>query len=191
MTMSKQKKTNPDQDVIAAKKAAVMGKEKKPADMRLKVGLSVALVAVAALLAVILLWPADRAGVGVAPVGRAEAGIITHQEADVTAKARYFTYETPDGIAVRYFLLKSSDGTVRAAFDACDVCWRSGLGYQQDGDFMVCRNCGRRFASLQIMEERGGCNPSPLPRVVKDGRILIQVKDVLDGRRLFDLKSAS
>ena len=40
-------------------------------------------------------------------------------------KARHFQLETAEGITVRYFVLKSSDGVFRAAFDACDVCWRS------------------------------------------------------------------
>ena len=52
-------------------------------------------------------------------------------------KARHF--EHVDGkFTIRYFVLKSSDGIIRAAFDACDVCWPAGKGYYQDGDYMVC-----------------------------------------------------
>ena len=43
-------------------------------------------------------------------------------------KARHF--EHVDGeLTIRYFILKSSDGVIRAAFDACDVCWPAGKGY--------------------------------------------------------------
>ena len=75
-------------------------------------------------------------------------------------KARHFE-DTIDGLTVHYFILKSADGLIRAAFDACDVCWPAGKGYRQEGDKMVCRNCGRKFASVQVNEVQGGCNPAP------------------------------
>jgi uncharacterized membrane protein len=101
-------------------------------------------------------------------------------------KAQHFSLKTEGGITIRYFILKSSDGVLRAAFDACDVCWRAGKGYVQDGDHMVCRNCGQRFASTRVNEVRGGCNPAPLMREVRGEKLVIAVKDILEGRRYFD-----
>jgi len=101
-------------------------------------------------------------------------------------RAYYYKYTTGDGLDIRYFVLKSSDGVVRAAFDACDVCWRAGKGYEQSGDVMVCRNCGRRFASVQVNEVQGGCNPAPLSRNVDGENIVIKVDDILKGRQYFD-----
>ena len=37
-------------------------------------------------------------------------------------KAHYYTYMHEEQ-AIKFFILKSADGVVRAAFDACDVCW--------------------------------------------------------------------
>jgi uncharacterized membrane protein len=99
--------------------------------------------------------------------------------------ARFYEYKTEDGITIKYFILKSSDGVIRAAFDACDVCWREGKGYFQKGDFMVCRNCGQRFASVRVNEVKGGCNPAPLTREVKAGNVVIKVSDLLEGKRYF------
>jgi len=100
-------------------------------------------------------------------------------------RARHF--EHVDGnFTVRYFVLKSSDGVIRAAYDACDVCWRAGKGYYQEGDHMVCRNCGRRFASVLVNKVKGGCNPAPLNRKLKDGKVIIQVKDILEGKQFFN-----
>lgn len=99
-------------------------------------------------------------------------------------KAHYFTFQA-SGSTIRYFLLKSADGIVRAAFDACDVCWQAGKGYYQDGDEMVCRNCGRRFASVRVNEVKGGCNPAPLNRRVSKEQLIIQVKDILEGHIYF------
>ena len=72
-----------------------------------------------------------------------------------------------------------------AAFDACDVCFREKKGYDQDGEFMVCNNCGMRFHSSRINEVQGGCNPSPLTRVFDDKTITIKAKDIMAGRGYF------
>jgi uncharacterized membrane protein len=103
-------------------------------------------------------------------------------------KARQFTYKTDDGVTIRYFILKSSDGIIRAAFDACDVCWPENKGYLQKGDFMVCKNCGRRFPSARVNEVRGGCNPAPLNRKLENGNVMIRVSDILQGKPYFDFR---
>jgi uncharacterized membrane protein len=100
-------------------------------------------------------------------------------------KARHFEHVAGD-FRIKYFVLKSSDGVIRAAFDACDVCWPAGKGYYQEGDYMVCRNCGRRFASVLVNEVKGGCNPAPLNRQVQNGKVIIELKDILDGRQYFN-----
>jgi uncharacterized membrane protein len=101
-------------------------------------------------------------------------------------KAKFFQYKAPQGITVKYFILKSSDGVVRAAFDACDVCWPAGKGYYQDGDVMVCRNCGRRFPSVKVNEVKGGCNPAPLTREIVGDQLVIQVSHLMEGTQYFD-----
>ncbi len=101
-------------------------------------------------------------------------------------KARFFSYSAPGGITIKYFIIKSSDGVIRAAFDACDVCWPSGKGYKQDGDFMVCQNCGKRFASKLVNEVKGGCNPAPLTRTIQGVHLVIKTKDILTGRNYFN-----
>jgi uncharacterized membrane protein len=101
-------------------------------------------------------------------------------------KARFYEYKAGDGITIKYFILKSSDGVVRAAFDACDVCWREGKGYYQKDDFMICRNCGRRFASVNVNVITGGCNPGALKREVMGEKLVIKVKDILEGKKYFN-----
>lgn len=102
-------------------------------------------------------------------------------------KARHFEYKSADGVTIRYFIMKSSDGVIRAAFDACDVCWREGKGYAQKDDVMVCRNCGRRFPSVKINEVTGGCNPAALTRNVAGGKVIIRVEKILEGKKYFAL----
>ena len=99
--------------------------------------------------------------------------------------AHYFEAVAQDGTKVRFFTLKSKDGIIRAAFDTCDVCYRSGKGYKQDGDYMVCQNCGQRFASNKINEVKGGCNPSPLNRIIENGNLIVSMKDINDNSWYF------
>lgn len=101
--------------------------------------------------------------------------------------ARHFHYEDPkSGLTINYFILKSSDGIIRAAFDACDVCWPAGKGYVQEGDNMICRNCGRRFESTSINEVKGGCNPAPLDRSISGDKVVIRVEDIEKGAGYFN-----
>jgi len=102
-------------------------------------------------------------------------------------KAKHFEYRSDQGPVIRYFIIKSSDGVIRAAFDACDVCWQAGRGYFQKGDYMVCRNCGRRFASILVNEVKGGCNPAPLQRRIEGDDVVIEARDILAGVSYFDL----
>ncbi len=100
------------------------------------------------------------------------------------SKARHYEYKD-NNATIRYFVLKSSDGVIRAAFDACDVCWRAGRGYFQSGDLMICRNCSRTFASVDINVLSGGCNPVPLTRNIENDKVVILVKDILNGKQYF------
>ncbi|MCX5874997.1 MAG: DUF2318 domain-containing protein [Deltaproteobacteria bacterium] len=93
-------------------------------------------------------------------------------------KAHHFKVQATDGVMVTFFVLKSSDGVIRTALDACDVCYRAGKGYEQNGDDMVCQNCGMRFPSAKINEVKGGCNPAPLPRVIEGDKLVIAMADI-------------
>jgi len=99
-------------------------------------------------------------------------------------KAHYYTYMNGEQ-PIEFFILESGDGVVRAAFNACDSCFPSKRGYLQDSEEMVCQNCGLRFASDQINVVRGGCNPSPLQRVVDGDMLVIQEEDIIAGATYF------
>jgi uncharacterized membrane protein len=103
--------------------------------------------------------------------------------ADDTAK--FYRYTTAAGQQIRFFVMRSADGVVRAAFDACDVCYRKRKGYHQEGDDMVCNNCARHFRSTAINEVTGGCNPGPLTRTVTGDRIAISAAALAAGAGYF------
>jgi uncharacterized membrane protein len=171
-------------DKLAAKKAAVLGSSRQ-SRMPLVAGLGAVV-----LLAAVGLWyfggRTANAPVIPAASSKASGDIVSLPVATFDdGKAHYFVHQHGD-IAIRYFVLKSADGVLRAAFDACDVCWPAGKGYAQDGDYMVCRNCGQRFHSSQVNEVKGGCNPAPLERKVENGMLVIRVNDLVEGKSYFD-----
>ncbi len=173
-------------DKREAKKAAVLGSEKK-GHLPLIVAASCAVLIVGAGVFYVTYNPLDAAPV--AATSSPATSTLTQASFPVSlfedGKARHYQHAA-DGFTIKFFVLKSSDGIIRAAFDACDVCWRAGKGYYQEGDHMVCRNCGRRFASMLVNEVKGGCNPAPLNRKVENGNVIIQVKDILEGKQFFN-----
>ena len=119
------------------------------------------------------------------PLAVAEGGVVRLPLATFDDyKAHYYTY-MDEGRSIEFFVLKSRDGVVRAAFNACDVCFGAKRGYSQDGDVMVCNNCGSRFPADQINVLRGGCNPAPLDRAVDGDSLVIQAEDIVTGLGYF------
>jgi uncharacterized membrane protein len=151
---------------------------------------------VAAAGAAYFVWTAPASAPSYAQTNTAPPAYTGNQTVDYPlslfsdGQARHFDYAF-NGLVIRYFILQSSDGIVRAAFDACDVCWQSGKGYTQNGDDMVCINCNRRFASNRINEVQGGCNPAPLDRTIEGDRIVIRVSDIVQGQMYFNFKGRS
>ena len=178
---------NTSMDKNAAKKAAVLGTQK---NSKTPVIITVALAAIIAAGAIYVLGGNKEAG----PVSATAVAATTSQSEFVypvsdfdSGEAKFYSYRTPEGLTIRYFILKSSDGVIRAALDACDTCWSAGKGYHQEGDFMVCNNCGLKFASVRVNEVKGGCNPSPLTRTVENGKVTIKVQDLVEeGSRYFE-----
>ena len=139
-----------------------------------------ALVALALLLFSAL--PRAHAGLFGGPIQvKAQAGLIKIPVAEVSdGKAHFYSYNA-GAKEVRFFALKSKDGVIRTALDACDVCYREKKGYKQDGDVMICNNCGMKFHSTKVMEVKGGCNPSPLARSVEGSTVVIREADLKAG----------
>lgn len=101
-----------------------------------------------------------------------------------SGKAKFFDYSASDRSAVRFFVIRSSDGVYRAALDACDVCFAAKKGYYQEGDNMVCRKCSRQFPSALVNEVSGGCNPVPVTRAVDGDKLIIKASE-LESRKSY------
>jgi uncharacterized membrane protein len=146
-------------------------------------------VIVAAVAAVVLIAMSGRSGATTvqasAPSASSPAAAaVSIPLAKVAQKASFYAIDS-GGTQVKFFVMKASDGKIRNAFDACQVCFSQKKGYHQEGDQIVCNNCGRRFDSALIGIERGGCNPVPFETTVASGKLVIAASALQSGVPLF------
>lgn len=86
-------------------------------------------------------------------------------------------------VEMEVMALKADDGTIRTAFNTCQICFNSGRGYYtQDGEKLICQNCGNRFGLNDVEVVRGGCNPVPImtPNKTENSEQIVIKKEFLD-----------
>ncbi|HML49514.1 MAG TPA: DUF2318 domain-containing protein [Clostridia bacterium] len=118
----------------------------------------------------------------------ATGGDLVIPIAAVTEQASFYPVEV-DGVKMEVLAVKAPDGTIRTAFNTCEVCYDSGRGYyKQEGDTLVCQNCGNRFKMSQVEIESGGCNPWPIfdkNKTVTDESITISYDFLKESEKIF------
>jgi hypothetical protein len=81
---------------------------------------------------------------------------------DISETASFYPADI-NGTRLEVLAVVAPDGTVRTAFNTCQVCYDSGYGYyEQEGNALVCQNCGNRFKMSRVEVASGGCNPVPI-----------------------------
>lgn len=92
----------------------------------------------------------------------AVSGDLKILKSEISETAKFYPYKIGN-TNMEVLAVKASDGTIRTALNTCQVCYDSGRGYyEQQGDELVCQNCGNRFQLDQIEKIKGGCNPVPI-----------------------------
>ena len=138
-------------------------------------------------LAVYFVSASGGGAAGVAGGGplKAEGGQVSIPASELNGKARFYEYKTASGKTVNFFAVRSPDGVYRAALNACDVCFAGKQGYRQEGEDMVCNQCGMHFPSSKVNEVKGGCNPIGLQRKVEGDRVVIDARGLEAGAGYF------
>lgn len=97
---------------------------------------------------------------------------------EVSSTVNMFYFESGNEV-VKYFAVLGSDGEVKTAFDACDVCGGY-QGYTQIGSDIKCNKCDKSFKidSLNTQNKGYGCWPSYLPHEVVGEEIIIRKSDL-------------
>jgi uncharacterized membrane protein len=110
------------------------------------------------------------------------------QVSDITENALFYPLVI-DGMKMEVLAVKASDGTIRTAFNTCQVCYNSGRGYfVQEGTVLVCQNCGRRYRMNQVERQAGGCNPVPIfpaNKTTSDSTITISKEYLRQAKSIF------
>lgn len=102
-----------------------------------------------------------------------------------TDQAKFFEASLPNNSVTRFFVLRTSDGVYRVALDACEVCFGEHKGYHQEGNSMVCNNCGRRFPINGIGYGTNGCHPIGLRNTVDGDELRIKTSELISGSEYF------
>ena len=91
-----------------------------------------------------------------------ERGNLVIKIADVSETPSFYGYNELEN-KMEIITVKASDGSMRTAFNTCQVCYSSGRGYYEwKDDVLVCQNCGNKFGIDDVEVARGGCNPVPI-----------------------------
>lgn len=136
---------------------------KKKQDMK-----KLAIIAAAAIIlvaAVYFIYPSDKVASkksGSDNISVAVDSDVVIQTKDVTEQPSFYPAKI-NGTDLEIIAVKASDGTIRTAFNTCQVCYGSGKGYYEvEGKELICQNCGNRFGVDVVGEANGGCNPVPI-----------------------------
>lgn len=136
-----------------------MANLKKKSDKKQK---KTGIMTVGAILAVVAIILLVKGISGRKDVNIPSGGDLIISKSDVTSTAKFYPYKTGN-TNMEVLAVKAPDGTIRTAFNTCQVCYASGRGYyKQEGDELVCQNCGNRFRTSQVEKIKGGCNPVPI-----------------------------
>jgi uncharacterized membrane protein len=107
---------------------------------------------------------------------------------EITENAAFYPVDI-EGTRLEVLAVKAPDGTIRTAFNTCQVCYASGRGYyKQQGTVLVCQNCGNRFRMSQVGLRSGGCNPVPISaadKTVTEADITIPRNFLREARVIF------
>ncbi len=116
-------------------------------------------------------------------------GDLVLNAADITEQAAFYPILV-DGVEMEVLAVKAPDGTIRTAFNTCQVCYDSGRGYfVQEGSVLICQNCGNSFLTSDVELARGGCNPLPIMedfKTVTDSTITIS-HEILEAAKVYFL----
>jgi len=113
---------------------------------------------------------------------KAASGDLKIPKSNISETVSFYPYKA-GRVNMEVLAVRAGDGTIRTAFNTCQVCFDSGRGYyRQQGDELVCQNCGNRFKLDQVEKIRGGCNPVPITKGNKteDDEYIIISQDFLE-----------
>ncbi len=102
----------------------------------------------------------------------AQNGQVRIPLSELTDSSLHFYTAEVDNTSIRFMVVHQTNGNYITALDACQICGR--MGYRQEGQNIICRNCGAEIYVPSI-GERGGCNPIPVKSSVVGGEVIVDL----------------
>jgi len=78
---------------------------------------------------------------------------------------------------IRFLVIHRQNGDFATALDACQICGAS--GYRQEGQNVICRNCGAAIY-IPSIGQSGGCNPIAVTSRVEGGEVIVDLSALAD-----------
>jgi high-affinity iron transporter len=91
---------------------------------------------------------------------------------DLQDSSVHFYTADVNSTVIRFFVIHRGNGDYATALDACQICGTT--GYRQEGQNVVCRNCGATIY-IPSIGESGGCNPIPVKSKVENGEVIVDL----------------
>src|ERR1700720_4476116 len=88
----------------------------------------------------------------------------------------YYTAEVNQA-DIRLLVIHKLNGDYATALDACQIC--GAVGYRQEGQNVICRNCGAAIY-IPSIGESGGCNPIAVKSRVENGEVVVDLSALTD-----------
>jgi high-affinity iron transporter len=102
----------------------------------------------------------------------AQNGQVTIPLSELTDASLHFFTSDVNNTVIRFLVIHQTNGDYAVALDACQICGTA--GYRQDGQNVVCRNCGATIY-IPSIGEKGGCNPIPVKARVEGGAVTVDL----------------
>jgi high-affinity iron transporter len=107
----------------------------------------------------------------------AESGQVRIPLSELTDSSLHFYAADVNGTVIRFLVIHRVNGDYATALDACQICGRQ--GYRQEGQNVVCRNCGAAIY-IPSIGESGGCNPIGVKSRVERGEVIVDLSALAD-----------
>jgi high-affinity iron transporter len=91
---------------------------------------------------------------------------------DLQDSSVHFYTADVNSTVIRFLVIHRGNGDYATALDACQICGTA--GYRQEGQNVICRNCGATIY-IPSIGESGGCNPIPVKSQVENGEVIVDL----------------
>jgi len=107
----------------------------------------------------------------------AQDGHVRIPLSELTDSSLHYYTADVDGSVIRFLVIHRQNGDFATALDACQICGAS--GYRQEGQNVICRNCGAAIY-IPSIGQSGGCNPIAVTSRVEGGEVIVELSALSD-----------